>query len=89
MSYAQDVLSSIWNKLMESAEQGQDDSLDVSDLVSSFLCAKALTNEDREQTLELRTVVSYSDSDNGGTPALYTRKRPNSEALWGRWESKN
>jgi hypothetical protein len=89
MSYTQDVLSSIWQKLTDGTERDADDLLDVSELVDMFLLAGIVTDKDLEQTLMLSTVVTYSDSNSDPTTVSYTRIRLNKDAPWGKWERKN
>jgi hypothetical protein len=96
MSYTQNELSSVWEKLTDGTEHDAYDALDVSALISSRslsnLFARIETNEEVEQTLtftaSVGAVETYTDFDppNDSTIGFYTRKRENKEAKWGLWE---
>jgi len=90
MSYTQQELSSIWEKLTDGTERDADDLLDVSELVNTFLMAGIVTDTDVEQTLTLSTVTPYHKDNSDSTTVSYTRrKHSNNEAMWREWVRKN
>lgn len=84
MSYAQDELDDIWQRLAQGVEDGL---LGAGDNVS----ASIRTDIELEQALTFSTVVTYRDSNAGSTAAnfTYTRTRLNNEAAWGLWQQIN
>jgi predicted nucleic acid-binding protein len=88
MSYTEDELSSIWQKLTDMAGY---DALDA-----CALTAIKIADTDVEQTLEFDCsgleVETYKDFDPPSDPPKirttfsYTRKRLDKEAAWGQWE---
>jgi hypothetical protein len=73
---------------MDGTARDIDELIDVSNLVNSFLLVKIVRNEDSEQTLELYTVATYSNSSDS-TSDSYTRRALSNGAGWGEWESRN
>jgi hypothetical protein len=84
MSYAQDELDDIWQRLAQGVEDGL---LGVGDNVS----ASIRTDIEFEQALTFSTVVTYRDSNADSTAAncTYTRTRLNNGSAWGLWQQTN
>ena len=98
MSYTQEELNSIWQKLMDGPERGKFEKLDVSAMVKSFglsdLTAGVVTHTDAEQAMaflgSVDEVTSYTDFDSPGddTTGTYARLRDNKERPWGEWKKR-
>jgi hypothetical protein len=82
VSYTQNELSSIWQRLKDGTEFVIDTMHDEQ--------ASIRFDGELEQTLEFSTVAPYSDSNNDSTTVSYTRrKHSNKEATWREWVRKN
>jgi hypothetical protein len=97
MSYTQEELNSIWQRLTDDPERDEFEETDVSEMVESFslsmLKAKILTNTDTEQAIAfgraLGEVATYTDFDPPSDAATgdYARLRDNKEGQWGVWKN--
>jgi hypothetical protein len=97
MSYTQEELTSIWQRLTDHPERDEFGELDVSEMVESFslsmLKSRILTNTDTEQAIAfsraLNEVATYTDSDPPSDAATgdYARLLDNKEGQWGVWKN--
>jgi hypothetical protein len=85
MSFTQDELSSIWNRLADGSECDEYGRLDVGEGVDAHIGPSI----GLEQTLTLSAVAPYSDFNSDGADVSYTRMRLSKEASFGIWERKN
>jgi hypothetical protein len=98
MSYTQEELDSIWQKLVDGPEPGEFEKLDVSAMVRSFglsdLTAGVVTYTDTEQAMaflgSVDKVGAYTDFDSqrDDTAGTYARLRDNKEGPWGEWKKR-
>jgi hypothetical protein len=82
MSYTQDELCSIWERLKAGTERDKYFQLDLDDGVSASIRFEI----DLEQVLSLHSVAPYSDSSDGGADTHKYRTRASETAAWGKWE---
>ncbi len=81
VSYTQDDLSSVCQKLQEQKQKGGNGIDAETDDVGVF---HLTIDVETEQTLEFLTVAPYRDGSNdGGRPVCYTRRKSTKEAPWG------
>jgi hypothetical protein len=96
MSYTQEELDSIWQKLMNDPECDEYGGLDVSDMVKGFdlLKAKVSTNTDTEQAIvfarsvdEATTYTDFDPPSDESVGVSFTRLRGDKEEPWGEWKN--